>query len=823
MLVKTDSTRKTDAGLLTAIKNILLSRKTEPSAINIANACFETINRLNSRGKSEFCDLLEVVASAGIFTVTETSLKALSASLDEHSLVWCRILKNFFLRDCINSVTNSSITTQLEIPENSDLFTILVDKINLVGIKSLISKNFRMTGLLDGCSIETVMRVLENCMDTCIENVDVVGFIESLNEQSNKIILEYFRVKTKRLERIQCTEISRISKLVTPLQPECLETLILLLTFYKNNKLIARVTGNGPVESIFTRNFVETVRSEVLDGKHTDSELVPLFSLLSEDLLPAFSSLVVEINNGFLSEGKFQKILQNIISYISIMEFSEIVGSICISKHCLVLKGLSNVDLSVFFAMYRFYSGSSMSMTAVNCYSMNAGLQADNAGLSGICSENINCVPEDGLSHLLSCLPSFCYYCTDHFNNSPYLIKILEYHVNTHPSVVASAVEKLIYSHTNNLNSLLSLKSPIPREQSLNILSLLSESSILNALLEKFIESDTFDCEDGLRLLFKLCNIDLSSQITPVILGTGVCQSAVLNGISLSSALRLMIFFVPNYSFNMDYISRLVELCGGKDTAIQKRGYRLLYEIYSLRRTQVCICDILSTSLSRTANISGDKYRLLLLNRIIRNGCNCETDKREMVDKFVTETVRGLAVGNVKCRKIAKEIIQEMGENEVEHLFGYVFGKRNDTEVMCGCVEAARVFIEQHVNTNEVYSMDKTYATNEITISNTNNAFEALLSLSSHSLQVAKHVIWAFNSFMENNIGFYEEMAEVIDQYILQFSKKMNKELKEFCINAKKRRKILTKNMKTLLKFRNKGGKEQKVEIIEKVEFNELL
>jgi len=779
---------KTESNLLTTIKSVLLSKNISPTPLNIANAGLETVVRLHSKGGSDFKDLLDTVASTGAFALNETALKALRLTLSSNSLSWCSILKHFL----------QSRPHPVAISDFPELFKLLVDNLKSKGISSLVTKSFQISGCLHICDLETTVQLLSNCMGALFDTFDAVEFIACNSLESatvNTILLSYLRVNDDRNGHIGTKTLLKIIGCMSPLQPGTLEMLILLLTCHKNNVLRLKEK-----ESIFTPKLVEIIRNEVLEAEHPDNELAPLISLLSGSILPVFTSLLVEVNEKFLTDRKHLKLLQNMISYITIQDFADVVGSVDIQKHCAVFKGLSNVDLSVFFGMYRAYT---------------RGTEFEQLDLDYTKANPIVCIhtvaATDAINCLLSCLPSFCYYCTDQYGNAENLIKILEHHVNTHPTVVAAAVEKLIYSQSSNLTDVLHLNNPINRSESANLLTALRESVVLHGLVQRFIQCDTFECASALQMLIRLCGVDMSGQIIPVILGDE--QSTL----SLHGALRLMIFFVECNTFDFDFISRLLELCSSPEPGLQKKAYQLLCSIYSMRRTSVCICDILYTSLAKSLNISAGKQRLELLATIIKNGCkDCKIESRErMVDKFVSEVVQGLVVGNVKRRKMAKEVVVEMAGDEyfLRYLLEYVFRKTNDTTLMCGCVVAAQELLE-HASV-ECYDggLDK------------EAVIRALMSVATHSQQVAKYAIKAFGFIVTRPElgGFYGEMSKAVEAYISQFSRKMNAELKEFCIRAQKAGQPLSRSMKGLLRYRNKGGKGGDVLLVKKTEFNDLL
>lgn len=781
------------SSLLTTVKDVLLAKKIHPTPENTVNACLETIIELHDRKRSDFDGFLDLIAQMKVFPLTKTALKVLSLCIKTHTPACCAILKNLFQQGKLETSC-----------ESTELFGILLANVQSKGVCNIIAKNFPLSECFSSCSLETYTTLLENSMEILAPTFNITEVIATQGLDSaaiTRILQAYLRNRVSGSvdEAVLCTAVEHMS----PLAATNLELLVLILGFHKKNVRSARLHGGAEPEPIFSKKLVGIIKSEIFDAHNSDEDLSELVSLLSDSILPTFASLIAEVNEKFIAEKKYQRILQNMISYIKLQDFADIAGAVDIYRHAVVFKGLSNVDLGVLFGLYRFYS---------------AGTELEAPGLDYSRSEPIDCVlsvdKTDALHCLMACLPSFCYYCTDHLDNGANLVKLLKHHINTHPSVVSSAVEKLIHSHCNNVNSLLTLNNPIPREQSTKILSLVKESGIVYDFVNRLVKCDTFECEGALQLLLRLTDIDLSRELI-----TAIQSPQETSTLSLYDALRLMLFFADRHLFDMDFISRLLELCSSQQNQVQKKAYQLLYQIYSLKRTNVCICDMLYSSLVKTMRQPSEGNRIQLLSTILRNGCaDCKIENRdEMIDKFVSEVVKGAVLGNVKCRRAARDTVKEMATSQyfLDYFLNCTFRKTDDTDLICGCVMVASILLEHACNSPECYGthLDK------------EGLFQRLLSISSHSQRVAKCLIKVF-SFIATRpelSAFYGEMAKVVDSYISQFSKKMNGELKEFCINAQKLNLPLSKGMRTLLRFRNKGGKGTDVVIVNKTEFSELL
>ncbi|ELA41466.1 uncharacterized protein VICG_01450 [Vittaforma corneae ATCC 50505] len=803
---------KADFNLLEKIKTVLLSKKIQPIPENIANACFETVIELYNRNKRDFKELLDVAVQMKAYTLNRTFLQAISLCIPLHPSPCCTILHSVFQE---NSQTWNSVNSLCENSELYQLFQILLKNIEIKRVSNFIVKHFRVSDCFDTCDFEKQVIILENSMDVFMDDFDVMHFIVSNRSALDsatlsRLLLSFLRAKYTKDSFVDIDVLKSIIYLMAPFSPENLEILTLTLAFYRKNINKLKLMGGTELGSIFTTKLIDLITHEVVESKNSENDLIDLFSLLSDHILPAFSSILININEKFLQEKKYQKLLQNMISYIKIQDFVDVVGSVDISKHFLVFKGLSNVDLGVFFGLYRVYSRSTEYESIEIDYSK---------------SEPLSCITSssqsDSLGCLMACLPSFCYYCTDYLKNHTNLMKIFKVHINTHPTIVCSALEKLVYSHTENLTNTLQLNNPISKEESILILSSVKECGIVYDLIDKHIQNDTLDCEVVLQMLIKLCNVDLSHRIIPVILDDVQDQA-----LSLYDALRLMIFFVDRNTFDLDFISRLLELCSFQAVPIQKKSYQLLYKIYSQKRTSVCICDILYSSLIKTMNLAAEKNRILLLHSILKNGClGCKVEnKAEMVDKFLSEIIKGLFVGNYKCKKVAKEIIIQMIDDQyfLKFLLDHMSDKSNDVPLICGCINAAQIVLEYtSSNTEYIYSHNNDINRDFVV----NSLLNALIFVSMHSQDVAKHILKAFNLIILNSkyTFFYNEMAKVVDSYISQFPKKLRSELREFCISAQTKGFSLSKSMKTMLKFKNKGGKSKNIVIVNKPEFNELL
>ncbi|KAM0680981.1 hypothetical protein GINT2_000763 [Glugoides intestinalis] len=799
-----------DTALLPRIKMILTSKKITPTPKSITNACFEAIVELARRKNFDFKELVDIAVQQRAFELNKLSLEVLELCLDKYSAAMCNLLKVWFKE------TPSTCVISNERLYEYKLFQVLLKHANIQGVSNLISKNFDIAEYFKNCDLDKQVALLLNSMSILRDVVDALQFVEIQTalepEILNKLLLVFLEVKSQHEEEVNNDCLNRIIKLIHPELPQNLTILILILTFYRRNMLRA-TANNAEFKSIFQPKFIQLIRHEILEAEHPEQAISELVSLLSKDFLPSFTSLIVELNNNFISQKKNQRILQNIISYIGIQNFISIIDHVDIAKHAALFKVLSNIDLSVFIGLYHFYS---------------QGTDFEIPTLDYSRSEPIECIlsdtAENCIGYLLGCLPSFCYYCTDIYENCHSLIKIFNTIIKTRPSIINSALEKLLQSHINSLSNNLVLVNPITMEESEKILEAVKSSGLAHSLMEMFIENTNFECEDTLNLLLPLCEIDLSNDLIPIIM-----EEQVNPNITVCSALRLMVFFVRKHRYDFDFINRILELCSSQVPDLQKKAYLLLYHIYTNRLTDVCICDILYSTLCRTVGLPAERNRIMVLYAILRNGCvNCQLeDKTEIFKKFIYETVVGFTKGNYKCKKLVKEIVIDMVDDQffIDYLEAYTSPSNTDEMLLSGCISAIYVLLD-HISNNLGYiDINCSDEGRERTTEKLHKLFSLLLSVGKHSQKTSKQLLEIFAFFIKHPqfMIFHQEILKLVDAYINQFSKKLNADLRKFCVCAKNNDLPLTRSMKTLLKFRNKGGVSKDIQVVEKRDFNTLL
>lgn len=787
------------------IKNVLISKKTEPSAENIVNACFETVIELIERKQKGSIDLnfetlLEVILKMKCFKLTAMTIKALRMIIKMHPSTVCNILKWHYL-----TINNFQLQNFNDNSLDSQLFNLLISHSNSICISNLIAKNYDINGFFNLCDEEQQTNLLANSMSAFGSHIDVLSFIKNSKSSKNNVILSYLQFRSN--NPLNSDEIKEISQFVASDSPQNYQILILLFEFNRRNISKSKIcpVDNGLV-TIFTPHLLELTRYEIIESERDENSLIELLSLLSDSLLPHFIPLIKEINQKFLAENKFQKLLRNLISYIKIEEFAEIVQNVDISKHFIIFKGLSNVDLSVFIELY------SIARIGTEFESLNLDL-SKSAGFPCIASE------EDALDCVISCLPSFSYYCTDYFMNIKNLILILKAHFQTHKNVICSTIERIVQSHKSNLTNLLTMNNPITLEDSKSILLHLKQSNLVFDLLNLFTESNNSDSQVALQLMIELTGIDYSSEAINVILNDS-------NDVSICNALRILPFFINGKKFDFDFISRILELASSSQNDMQKKAYNLLSCIYDNSATSVCICDLLYSTMKQSAASPALKNRLMLQYSILKKGCpgcgnsNGNDDSGSSLNnfgKFITELIKNLKSGNAKCKKFITELVIEFSNNnDFINFIIYNLSKKNtDISILCGSLECCLILAE-HFTGNQQYleiNKDCSLFLNQI--------FPVIIEVSLYSQEVVKPILKILKFF--NSEEFQNKISITIDSYIHQFSKKYNRELKEFCIDAEKKGFPLTRPMKTLLKFRNKSGRSKDIPVVNKPDFNKLI
>lgn len=837
--------------ILLKIKSVLISQKIPTSPENIVKACFETILKLINNSKHDKAvvkTLFAIVVQMKHFDINQQSLEVISRCISEYTSEIVTLLKFHFISKCTgtkctedkctrdikceNTYTGDKYAENIQNTysrsiQNEEiihpvLFNVMVRHLKSQSVSNLLAKYISDINSIH--SLKDQVSLIKNSLPVLGAKIDVIDFInrnvvdpEDMNDLIHSFLeyqysidgfVEIDIIKDIIENKLNEDKSNRTTNSKND-RSVMVRIITLLMFFYKKS---IRNTTSANITPICSPKLLNLIHFEIFENQNNSEEsLLEMVSHLSGFILPGFSSLLRDLNDRFINNNtaKYTNLLKNMISYIKIDEFIDTVGSIDISKHCLVFKGISNVDVSVFLDLYRTYPN------------------------------DVDCV--------MSILPSLSYYCTDYYDNSVYFIDILKSHIKTHPTAVCSAIEKIVQSHKVNLQSDLKLNNPISREESLRFLR------GLDGLLYELIEiqmtrkGNEFDSAieslvEATVLLNDKKSVEMMNHLVSSLLSSINDQTST----SLYNALRLMPFFVKYHWFDFDFISRILELCSSSENDIQKKAYFLLYCIYSKNRTDVCICDILYSSLKRTVSGSSMRNRILLQYSIIKNRCinhnnhvvnnncrfnnscinsnncvvnnNCINSNNSINNnsinddnylRFINEMIENITTGNHKCKKAIKEIINEIAVGEfVDYLILNM--NSNDPKTVSGCVEISNLILNL----------------NNACLDNVRRILESLIKIGSYSLAISKLVISIFIALLRTHPDIFEEfqneILNLIDSYISHFSKNMNSQLREFCVLAEKKN-ILTRQMRSFLRLKNSGGRIREIKVVEKVEFKDLL
>lgn len=794
--------------LISKIKKALINNKSPISNENIIVACCTTIIEMNNRNRYDFDELLSIILNyiqenVPISINSKIFLKTISIGINNHYKLAYSILKTIF-KMYLSVIDNNNFT------EAMDLLEILIKNIHNIGISNLIVKYYNMDLYFNKLTFEQKKTLLTNSIELLDQKINYIEFLKNTQtSNNNNLVLKYLEYKNANQSDLTNEDLCELIELIFPDSDDNLRIILEILSFNKKN-FLKNKHKKEKIVSIFSSKFIDLIRHEVIEVTHDECQLTDLWSLLSDFVLPYFINLISEMNNIFIEKGSYSNILRNIISYIEFEEFVDIIQLIDIKKHFQIFKGISNVDLNVVVSLYKKYINTPLDYSK---------------------TEEFQCIcEEDSFDYFMTCLPSFCFYCTDNYDNIDNLLKNFYNHIFTHNTVICSALEKLIVSHQSNLKDNLILKHPIDKEVSKLILIKIRNSDLFQLILKGFITNKNADYNFLLQLLIELHRFDFFENIISVILSGEPAvfklqyNSCILSEhINLYDGLRLLPFFIKDRILDYDIISRIVELSSSKEPDIQKKAYNLLYFIYKNRRTSICICELLYSSMEQSVNSSSERNRIMLQYTILQHGCeNCKIDKSlDIKSKFLTELLKNFRIGNSKCKKYIKECILEIFEDQYfrEFLLNHINKNNADYVILNGCVDCM-VFLMEHMN-HEYFKS----TSNDIQLKFQEDAFRALLSIGTYSCEVIKPMLKLFSSALafKNFNCFIPDIFEVVDSYILQYSKKYNFELKNFCILCEKYNLGLTKTMKTLLKFKNKSGKPKEFSVLKKVDFNEML
>jgi len=633
---------------------------------------------------------------------------------------------------------------------------------------------------------ELMLSILKCCLaNSEFKNIDEIQHALEKYAEEPKVKLFMRKHIEKRLGRDKKESIDELERRIDIMIAEMAPSNAEVLEFLRQNKgLPARIiekipfavsTDQGGLMEILEAYYalakhsttvstrvVELTAHVVLEEEHYDDEIARFVSSFSHLLLPSFTKLVESMNAAFLEKKKYASALRNIIGCMGIESFIDLVSPVEMSRHAAIFRNVSNTDLSVFVRLYKRYA----------------------------CENSSN-----ELSHLLECLPGFCSYCTDYDGVIGEVLMICKSSIRDSRGAVCRALEKLIYTQRQNLAENLVLPNEIPREHTARILAEIRDSGIVNAVLGAFLCDSGVQCDSVLELLVDLTGIDMSSELESIIL-----KRAVNSGISGSDAVRLMPFFVRKWSYNYDLIAELMSQCSSSEASVQKRAYTLLTAIYK-EKDVPCVCDVLFASTERLLQAPAARHRILLMYTIAKKGCPCAADIKnrffQCVSKYASE-------GNAKCKKMVKEIICEVIENRelYEFILSNIDPEAEDVHALTGYVLLLQIVVD---------CMER-YGAAESIVS---GLFERIKRVCFVSETIVRPAICIFGRMlrMECFAPFVDEIASILSQYMRTYSKKYNRELKDVAMIAKSAGCELTKEMRTMLRLKNRGGSCKKIEV----------
>lgn len=564
----TDTSRRL-LGKITAM--LVASRQpADPDRI-IQSCCTAVLKLCIQNGVEKTRGLLEIIISYREHIVyNDTLFAVVQSTIDVHTSLALAILKS--------AIANS------ETLDRQRVMDFLLTKNAYSGVRYVLRRHFNLA----------TARAVEPAVLSTDEFLKKLAVVENSGSDAGEFILKFIR-NAEKLEPGALARIVQAMPSEGASNFEILKCVYTLNEWNMNARRIARMGGAGMEEpdasSIVTPKLISLTTAEILEGQHPENELKEFVALFSYMLLPGFVPLVEAVNAAFVAENKFTGLLRNIMRYTGTEVFIDIIRPVSVEKHCNIFKDVSNCDVSVFMDLYSH-------------------------------------TPEDSRICLVPCLPGFADYCTDFSNSIDGFITVMKEHLMTHRSIVCTAIERMIYSHRLNLNSILGLKSPIERGESQRILKALSESEIVHDVVDAFVRCNDNECDRALELLVVLTGLNMADELAAVIIGHGKDNARL----GLGDALRLMPFFISKWEFDYDLVGELLQLCSSAESSTSKKAYALLNCIYNAHRVP-CICDMLFTSSSAQMHPAAAKSRIALLYTVIKRGCpECKCEG--MRDRF---------------------------------------------------------------------------------------------------------------------------------------------------------------------------------------------
>ncbi|KAI4291589.1 hypothetical protein PAPHI01_0863 [Pancytospora philotis] len=753
----------------------VLAKQGQPAEpASIIQAVCQTIHKLLARGQcDEVRRLLSILtAHRDSLVYSELTQSVVMACLEAHTSLALSVLKS-----CLRNGRPADL---------SQITAFLEERTALPSVRNVLVNHLHVPA--------ERLRAGDSVALSCAKSGDKSQFVAHLeaaaekSESLNEPLVEYL----KNTGSLSNEEILRIIASVPLGSSLSHEALVLLLGFNRRNcaahqSLMARDLEAEPLPSIFTSEFAEMLSNHVRKLGDAEKKVEDFVSLFWDDLYPRFASMVTGFCDSFREQGLFVSLLRKILNRVGLDVFLELIEPMDLKKHALLLRGINNCDIDSFLDLYN-------------------GLREDGK--------------LDEVGHLLSCLPSFCNYCTDHSERADELMQVLKAHVRTQRNFVCAAIERLIHSHRLNLTSTLVLPSPIPREHSVRILSALKACGLFDGVAEAFLDTDNNECDRALEMMVELTGADLAEELAGVIL-----RPETSRGISLYGALKLMTQFAHKWRYSYDLIAELLQLRHSAENNIQKRAYYLLSALCSAQQVP-CFCDLLFSNAA--VHPCATRNRLMLLHAIARRGCaDCKCEN--MQERFFAELTKYAKNGNVKARKFAREIVLELVNHAAfrAYLLAVLNVAAEDQDLVNGVLEAVHILLE-HIGGNQEYQLKHGLVAdgepvvdteNPVCVANTefiNALFGRIAQVGFSSEELVRQTIRNFCLMYSVAACRHlsEEISALLSKYIVKYNKKFNRDLRDAVYAAKEGGHRLTKEMSLLLKFKNKGGAPKEIQVL---------
>ena len=461
-----------------------------------------------------------------------------------------------------------------------------------------------------------------------------------------------------------------------------------------------------------------------------------LFEVLSNRLIPAFNYVISEINKLYLSEESFYGVILDIARYVGIETFLEIAE--IDKKHVRIFNKIYNTDISIFFTLMEQFK-------------------------------------ED---EFMNCLPAFCYYCSDHFNQIDQLKNLLIKIFDQHYHLTVQSINKLITSHYKNINENCILGNQISKEMSRRILQTFCDYNFISYYLQMFITHNKGDYEDGLDILLK--EIDNEIFINTI-------HTNLKNNIEYAANARLIKYFNHKVAFDDSFINFIIDQI--LDERNEKANYTILECLSKDKQNSNLIKTFVFDHRIKNRNFV---ERIRLLVNLYRNNDDSIYNKT-----FYREIVLNFNIGKAKIKRYLKECLEENLFKEDFNVFLMENVLNNDEQVVKGCLEAILIIFNNFTVEND---------------KNINNLFldEVISSLHQNLFlhkTFEKTILDIYKVMLQNNTftnyyrGIYDSMIKIIE---IDY-RKNNNLMTEIVQMLEEKGFERTKQLTRVKKFKNKS------------------